>query len=84
MRTSLIFGRVVNKKVVKLEPLAYKGYLFKGNRLCIPNNSLRKHLIHEFHCGGLVAHVRRDKTIDMVKESFWWLKMTIEIYKCVL
>ncbi|GJU05162.1 RNA-directed DNA polymerase [Tanacetum coccineum] len=39
------------------EFLLLDGYLFKGNRLCIPKNSLRSQLIKEVHAGGLSAHL---------------------------
>jgi len=50
-------------------------YLFKGKRLCIPQGSLRASLIREAHEGGLMGHFGPNKTLEVLKEHFYWPHM---------
>jgi len=50
-------------------------YLFKGKRLCIPQGSLRSSLIREAHEGGLMGHFGPNKTLEVLKEHFYWPDM---------
>ncbi|KAL4347069.1 hypothetical protein GQ457_17G008780 [Hibiscus cannabinus] len=47
------------------------GYLFRLNKLCIPQGSLREFLVHEAHGGGLMGHFGVTKTLDIVMEHFF-------------
>ena len=51
------------------------GYLFRENRLCVPNSSMRKLLVHEAHGGGLMGHFGVRKSLDVLHELFFWPKM---------
>ena len=44
----------------------HKGFLFKSNKLCIPESSLRLLLLKESHGGSLMGHFGRDKTYAML------------------
>jgi len=48
-----------------------EGFLFKGNKLCIPKGPVRKLLVKEVHGEGLIGHFGINKTIDMLKEHFF-------------
>jgi len=40
----------------------HDGFLFRDNKLCIPDSSIRLLLLQESHMGGLMGHFGRDKT----------------------
>ena len=50
----------------------HDGFLFKVEKLCIPQTSLREFLIWEIHAGGLGGHFGRNKTILAVEDQFYW------------
>ena len=49
----------------------HEGYLFKGDKLCIPTSSTRRLLIQEAHGGGLMGHFGVAKTLATLKEHFY-------------
>ena len=50
----------------------HKGFLFKTNKLCIPESSLRLFLLKESHGGGLMGHFGWDKTYAMLSTHYYW------------
>ena len=59
------------------------GYLFKGNKLCIPRRPWRDLLLNEAHGGALAGHFGLNKTIDILKEHFYWPKMGGDVHKVI-
>lgn len=57
----------------------HEGYLFRENRLCVPNCSIRELLVREAHSGGLMGHFGVQKTLDVLKEHFYWPKMKSDV-----
>ncbi|RVW13085.1 Transposon Ty3-I Gag-Pol polyprotein [Vitis vinifera] len=55
------------------------GYLFKENRLCVPNSSMRELLVREAHGGGLMGHFGVRKILDVSHEHFFWPKMKRDV-----
>ena len=56
--------------------------------LCIPKNSLRLLLTKEAHEGGLIGHFGASKTLEVLKEYFYWphMRQTVSTIceKCVV
>ena len=46
----------------------HDGFLMKSWQLCLPRTSLYEKVIRDLYGCGLVGHLRRDKTIEAVKE----------------
>ena len=42
------------------------GYLFRENKFCVPNSSMRELLMREAHGGGLMGHFGVRKTLDVL------------------
>ena len=60
------------------------GYLFMANNLCIPYGPCRDSLVCEAHRGALAFHFSLNKTIDILKEHFYWPKMGGDVHKVIL
>jgi len=59
-----------------------EGYLFNKGKLCIPQGSIRKHLIQESHGGGLMGHHRVEKTLTLLKkQKIYWSHMRVDVQK---
>jgi hypothetical protein len=48
------------------------GYLFRENRLCGPNSSIRELLVREAHGGGLMGHFGVRKTLNVLHEHIFF------------
>ena len=57
------------------------GYLFRENRLCVPNSSMHELLVRGTHGGVLISHFGVRKTLDMLHEQLFWPKMKQDVEK---
>jgi hypothetical protein len=55
------------------------GYLFRENRLCVPNSPMHELLVREAHGGGLMGHFGVRKTLDVLHEHFFLPKMKRDV-----
>jgi hypothetical protein len=51
------------------------GFLFRENKLCVPNCSMRELLVQESHGGGLMGHFGVAKTLAILQDHFYWPHM---------
>ncbi|MDD0148434.1 hypothetical protein PSY31_22280, partial [Shigella flexneri] len=75
------FSNVFEACVTKPFEKFYKqdGYLFRENKLCIPKCSFRELLVRESHGGGLMGHFGILKTLEILKEHFFWPHMKRDV-----
>ena len=59
----------------------HDGYLFKENKLCVPNCSMHELLVREAHGGGLMGHFGVRKTLEILHEHFLWPKMKKDVIR---
>ncbi|XP_072081053.1 uncharacterized protein [Arachis hypogaea] len=59
----------------------HEGFLFRGNRICVPACSVRDLLVLESHNGGLMGHFGVQKTLDVLSEHFYWPRMRRDVEK---
>ena len=61
----------------------HDGFLFRANKLCVPNSSVRLLLLQESHGGGLTGHFGKKKTYEMLSGHFYWPKMRRDVIRFV-
>ena len=60
-----------------------EGYLFKGRQLCIPHGSMRNNFIKELHSGGLTWNFGVNNTRALVKDKYYWTRLSMDVQKWV-
>ena len=55
------------------------GFLFKENKLCVAQCSMRELLVREIYSGGLTGHFRIRKTLDVLSDHFFWPHMKRDV-----
>ena len=61
----------------------HDGYLFKGSRLYVPKSTYRELIMNEVHGGSLAGHFGVNKTVELLKEHFYWPKMQGDVQALV-
>ncbi|CAM8877881.1 unnamed protein product [Rhodiola kirilowii] len=61
----------------------HDGFLFRANKLCVLDCSVRLLLLQESHAGGLMGHFGQEKTYEMLADHFYWPKMRKDVERFV-
>jgi hypothetical protein len=61
----------------------HDGFLFRANKFCVPNCSVRLLLLQETHAGGFMGHFGWKKTYDMLADHFYRPKMRRDVERFV-
>jgi hypothetical protein len=62
----------------------HDAFLFRSNKLCIPDCSIRPLLLQEAHVGGLMGHFGAKKTDKVLADHFFWPKLRRDVERYVL
>ncbi|WVZ83604.1 hypothetical protein U9M48_030733 [Paspalum notatum var. saurae] len=70
-------GQTWNKYVLN------DGFLFRTNKLCIPDSSVHLLFLQEVHGGGLIGHFGMKKMTDVLAAHFYWPKLKRDVERYV-
>ena len=67
------------EKIASSKFFKHDGFLFRENKLCVPNCSMREILVQESHGGRLMGHFGVAKTLPILLEHFYWPHMKRDV-----
>lgn len=81
--TDSSFGNVFNvcEKVAFGKFYRHNGFLFRENKLYVPQSYLHDLLVREAHRGGLMGHFGISNTLDVLYEHLFWPHMKCDVQK---
>ena len=62
----------------------HDGFLFRANKLCIPDCSVHLLLLQEAHAGGLMGHFGAEKTESVLVDHLFLPRMRHDVERYVL